>query len=367
MLELAADLLPRLRAGEPVALVTVTRVARSAPRGAGASMAVTARGEVIGSISGGCVESDAVVLAHAVLADGVARAARFGFSDETAHAAGLACGGTVDVLAYRLAPEDTISRTALDASLADDRVSIAIATRGERQGMILDVEALTAFAPEVAAEMDAAAVLAETRPIADGSWLALSRAPRARLIIAGAGEHAAALCRIGAAAGFAVTICDPWPLLATRERFPDAAEIVIETPAEHLATLAPDAVDARTAVCVLTHDERLDIPALHAALGMNVGFVGAMGARSTVAHRLNALRERGVDEGDLARLHSPLGLDLGGASPEEAAVAAIAEILAARHGATGRPLRDLAGPIHARTPADIACALPATPATPASA
>jgi xanthine dehydrogenase accessory factor len=368
MLELAADLLPRLRAGEPVALVTVTRVARSAPRGAGASMAVTARGEVIGSISGGCVESDAVVLAHAVLADGVARAARFGFSDETAHAAGLACGGTVDVLAYRLEPEDTISRTALDASLADERVSIAIAARGERQGMILDLGTLTALAPEVAAEMDAAAVLAETRPIADGSWLVLSRAPRARLIIAGAGEHAAALCRVGAAAGFAVTICDPWPLLATRERFPDAAEIVIDTPAEHLDSLTatPDATDARTAVCVLTHDERLDIPALHAALGMNVGFVGAMGARSTVAHRLNALRARGVDEGDLARLHSPLGLDLGGASPEEAAVAAIAEILAARHGATGRPLRDLAGPIHARTPADIACALPAAPHTPAT-
>ena len=147
-------------------------------------------------------------------------------------------------------------------------------------------------------------------------------------------------------------MCDPWPLLATSERFPDATDIVIADPGEYLTSLAAEvsSVDARTAVCVLSHDERIDIPALHAALGMNVGFVGAMGARSTVAQRAIALRERGVTDADLARLHSPLGLDLGGSSPEEAAVAAIAEIIAARHGTSGGPLRDARGPIHARTP-----------------
>jgi xanthine dehydrogenase accessory factor len=354
MLELATQLLALSTAGERVAVVTVTRVARSAPRGLGASMAITSGGGVIGSISGGCVEGDAIVLANAVLADGIARAARFGFSDERAHAAGLACGGEVDVLAYVLQPEDEIARRALARAARDERVTVAIGLREENRGIIADASVLSRLASPVAAELDAAAVLSETERIADGSWLALSRAPRARLIIVGAGEHAAALCRVASAAGFAVTVCDPWPLLATFERFPDASDIVIAEPAEYLAALAsePGSIDGRTAVCVLSHDERIDIPALHTALGMNVGFVGAMGARSTVAQRAVALRERGVPDADLARLHSPLGLDLGGSTPEDAAVAAVAEIIASRYAGTGAPLREATGPIHARTPAD---------------
>lgn len=354
MLELATQLLALSTSGERVAVVTVTRVARSAPRGLGASMAVTAEGAVIGSISGGCVEGDAIVLANAVLADGIARAARFGFSDERAHAAGLACGGEVDVIAYVLRPEDEIARRALATAARDERVTVALGLREENRGIIADASVLSRLASPLAAELDAAAVLSETERIADGSWLALSRAPRARLIIVGAGEHAAALCRVASAAGFAVTVCDPWPLLATSDRFPDASDIVIAAPADYLASLAaePGSIDWRTAVCVLSHDERIDIPAIHTALGMDVGFVGAMGARNTVAQRAAALRGRGVPDADLARLHSPLGLDLGGSSPEDAAVAAVAEIIASRHAATGAPLRDVAGPIHARTPAD---------------
>lgn len=353
MLELAADLLPRLAAEESVAVVTVTRVARSAPRGLGASMAITADGSVIGSISGGCVEGDAIVLAHAVLADGAARGARFGFSDERAHAAGLACGGEVEVLAYVLRPDDEVARHALEAAARDERVTVALGIRAPHEGVVADASVLSRIAAEALPELDAAALLAETTPIADRAWLAVSQAPRARLIVVGAGEHAAALCRAASAAGYAVTVCDPWPLLATSERFPDASDIVIADPGEYLTSLAEQAgsIDARTAVCVLSHDERIDIPALHAALGMNVGFVGAMGARSTVEQRGLALRERGVKDADLARLHSPLGLDLGGSSPEEAAVAAIAEIIASRYGTSGVPLRDARGPIHARTPA----------------
>ncbi|WP_100813303.1 XdhC family protein [Microbacterium lacus] len=359
MLELAADLLPRLADGESVAVVTVTRVARSAPRGLGASMAITADGSVIGSISGGCVEGDAIVLAHAVLADGAARAARFGFSDERAHAAGLACGGEVEVLAYVLRPDDDVARHALEAAARDERVTVALGIRAPLEGVVADASGLSRIAAEALPELDAAALLAETTPIADRAWLSVSQAPRARLIVVGAGEHAAALCRVASAAGYAVTVCDPWPLLATSERFPDASDIVIADPGEYLTSLAEQAgsIDARTAVCVLSHDERIDIPALHAALGMNVGFVGAMGARSTVEQRGLALRERGVKDADLARLHSPLGLDLGGSSPEEAAVAAIAEIIASRYGTSGVPLRDARGPIHARTPAS-----PASPA-----
>ncbi len=172
----------------------------------------------------------------------------------------------------------------------------------------------------------------------DGGDLHLHRPAAPRLVILGAGEHAAALCRLGAAAGFAVTVCDDWALLVTPERFPDASELVVAAPHDYLAQLP--APDVRTAVCVLTHDERLDVPALRAALRMPVGFVGAMGARATVARRAQLLRAAGVTDAELSRLHSPLGLDLGGSSPEETALSVIAEIVASRNAADARPLRE---------------------------
>ncbi|MFZ8756234.1 XdhC family protein [Microbacterium sp. HMH0099] len=303
MLELAADLVPLLDAGVPVAAVTVTRVVRSAPRGVGASLAVTRDARVLGSISGGCVESDAVMLGLDVLRTGGMRRARFGFTDDgavTPIAAGLACGGAVDVVAYRL---DETMRPALEDVRA-----------GREATLRLDL---------------------------DGDPLDLHRIAPPRLVILGAGEHAAALCRLGAAAGFAITVCDDWALLVTRERFPDATELVVAAPHEYLAGLPSP--DARTAVCVLTHDERLDVPALRTALRLPVGFVGAMGARATVARRAALLRGAGVTDAELSRLHSPLGLDLGGSTPEETALSVIAEIVASRNAAGARPLRELPG------------------------
>lgn len=347
MLELASELLPLLRAGEAVAVVTVARVARSSPRGAGASMALTADGRAIGSISGGCVESDALAFAAAALASGAPVSARLGFSDETAHAAGLACGGSVDVVAYRVSPTDGVAVDALEAVLAGRAAALGIVTGGDRAGLIIDADALSSPAAPgwsgmLVGEYDGTDVLV------------VSRRPRARLIIVGAGEHAAALCRVAAAAGFAVTVCDVWELLATPARFPDAAALVVGLPDEHLRTLT--GIDERTAVCVLSHDERVDVPALEAALALPVGFVGAMGARSTVAHRARLLRERGVADADIARIHAPLGLDLGGTSPEEAAIAALAEIQAVRHGTGAHPLRSTTGPLHARVAPQEVCA-----------
>ncbi len=346
MLELAEDLLPFVREGTAVAIVTVTRVARSAPRGVGAAMAVTAGGTVIGSISGGCVEGDCVMLAHAVLGDGEARTARFGFSDETAHAAGLACGGSVDVLAFALRAGHL---PLLERAASGRAVSVGIVASGPLCGLV--VEDPERFAPAaVAARED---LMLESAYVgADGateSLVVLSRAPRPRLIVVGSGEHAAALCRLGTAIGYAVTVCDAWELLVTAARFPDAAELVAAMPHEYLGSLTPEDIDERTAVCVLTHDERLDVPALRVALELPVGFVGAMGARSTVERRATLLRQAGVPETALARLHSPLGLDLGGSSPEETALSVLAEITAARHGGTGRPLRLGEGPLHRRT------------------
>lgn len=344
MLELAAELLPLLRAGERVAVVTVARVARSAPRGAGAAMAVTRDARVIGSISGGCVESDAVTLALAALARDRGTSGRLGFSDEQAFAAGLACGGSIDAVISVLHPDDVALIHALEGAAAGRRAAIAVVAGGTHTGDVLD--------PAVLDDVPAGS---ETRLLTaayDGADVLLVRAaPPPRLILLGAGEHAAAICRVASAAGSAVTVCDVWDLLTTRERFPDAAELVTAVPAEYLASLTADDVDERTAICVLTHDVRLDIPALRTALRMPVGFVGAMGARSTVARRAELLRAEGVTDAELARLHSPLGLDLGGTSPEHTAIAVLAEIVAVRHERSGRPLREGSGPLHDRVSA----------------
>lgn len=356
MLELAAELLPLLQRGESIAVVTVAAVARSSPRGVGASMAVSREGRVIGSISGGCVEADAVALALAVLGSGRPGTADLGYSDDAAHAAGLACGGSVTVAAFRVTPDDTEAIGALQAAAGDRPVDVEVVLAGSDAGRIRTA------APDSSADVPRSAY--------NGSVVTIAHRPKPPLIIVGAGEHAAALCRVAAAAGYAVTVCDVWELLATPDRFPDAARIVVGLPHEHLARLDPATVDPRTAICVLSHDERVDVPAIDAALRLPVGFVGAMGARSTVTHRAALFRARGIDEASLARLHSPLGLDLGGASPEEAAVAVLAEIQAMRHGASTRSLRELDGPLHARhgAPADAAtttdAAMPRTCATP---
>lgn len=356
MLERARELLPLLRNGEVVAAVTVTRVARSAPRGAGATMAVTADGRVIGSISGGCVEGDAILLAHGARIDGGPRTARLGFSDDAAHAAGLACGGSVDVAAYAVRPAPAVIE-ALESVAAGHGVTVGLVLEGPMAGTLLDEDALrSAIAGQPQATdvaLDAAIHHRETVVLTgalDGhDVLVLSHAPASRLIVVGAGEHAAALCRVGAAAGFAVTVCDVWETLVTRERFPAAVELIVGLPHEYLAALDASVVDDRTAVCVLTHDERLDVPALAAALALPVGFVGAMGARGTVGHRTALLSEAGVTAADIARVRSPLGLDLGGASPEETAISVLAEIVAARHGGSGVPLSTRSGPLHRRT------------------
>lgn len=316
-------------------------------------MAVTADGRVIGSISGGCVEGDAVMLAHHARLTGRAQTARLGFSDDAAHAAGLACGGSVDVVAYPVQPSAPVI-AALEAAASGRGVTVGVIVSGASAGAVVDERMLrlevdaTALA-SVAGERDSRVM---PGAYAGEDLLAVSAAPAPQLIIVGASEHAAALCRVAAAAGYAVEVCDVWPTLATPERFPDAANVVAATPHEYLAALDPSRLNARTAVCVLSHDERVDVPSLRVALSLPVGFVGAMGSRSTVARREQLLREGGVAEADLARLHSPLGLDLGGASPAETALSVLAEIVAARHGASGAPLRERSGRLHRPHPGD---------------
>lgn len=352
MLELAHDLLPLLTSGTSAAAVTVASVARSAPRGPGATMAVGGDGRLIGSISGGCVESDAVALAHGSRVGGIPLRARLGFSDESAHAAGLACEGSVDVVAYVVPPGPTVVR-ALETVVAGRGLTIGIVLTGPEAGRVVDEQALRTAATSASSAVEDLIVCRRTA-LLEGAFasediLVVSHEPAPRLILVGASEHAAALCRIATAAGYAVTVCDVWPALLTRERFPDAAELRPGLPHETLATLDPQDVDARTAVCVLSHDERVDVPALRAALALPVGFIGAMGARSTVARRAELLRAAGATEEEVACIHSPLGLDLGGTSPDETALSALAEIVATRHGGSARPHRERSGPLHRST------------------
>src|SRR6185437_12288993 len=271
--------------GEPYALATVTAIAGSAPRELGPAFAVDAEGTAAGTISAGCIDADVYELCLGVLDTGLEVCRRFDPDGQgEPFAPRLPCGGSIEVAVRRIDP-----RT--DPLPIDERP-------------------------------------ADERP---------------RLLIFGAVQFADALATAGKFLGYRVTVCDARPVFATRERVPDADEVIVEWPHRYLATTP---VDAHTAICVLTHDAKFDVPALVEALRSEAGYVGALGSRRTCADRTARLREAGVDDDQLARLHSPIGLDLGGSTPQEVALSICAEMVAAMHGGSGRPLRELDGALH---------------------
>jgi xanthine dehydrogenase accessory factor len=359
------ELLAWQRAGIVFALATVVGTSSSAPRPAGAALAVHPDGRVVGNVSGGCVEPAVVELATAVLADGEPRRARFGYSDDEALAVGLTCGGSVDVLILRV-DSDLLPLAPLAEALAGDEpvavVTVVAAPSGSTQvgsAVVITAEAAhgallaTTLGQRLAQEGRGALAVGGTtlRHLgADGermgdelSILVEAFAPRPHLIVFGAIDYAAALTTLARQLGYRVTVCDARARFATHERFPDADEVVVDWPHRFLARTP---VDARTAVCVLTHDPKFDVPALAVALASPAGFIGAMGSRRTHEDRLRRLRASGVGESDLARLRSPIGLDLGGRSPQETAVSILAELVMVRAGGSGRPLSATVGPIH---------------------
>lgn len=343
MLEIATEVLAELDAGRAVTVVTISGVDGSAPRALGSSMAVTEAGAVIGSLSGGCVEGDAVELALRVGETGVAESAVFGFDDESAFRAGLSCGGRLTVLARRIAPGDGAIVAALRDAAAGRPTAIAVVAEipGDARPHPLLGRVVPVPAP---APARSARVIAE----ADGVpavVLCLVAAPPPRMVIIGAVDYSASLAAAAAAVGYRVAVVDPRPLFATPQRFPEAHEVVVAWPDDYLTTAE---VDERSVIAVLTHSDRFDIPALRVALRLPVAYVGAMGSRATHRRRLLALHEEGLAEAELARLHSPIGLDIGASSPEETAVSIMAEVLAARSGRTGAALSTTSGAIHDR-------------------
>ncbi|MFF4736040.1 XdhC family protein [Streptomyces sp. NPDC001262] len=372
MLDLADELDRWCTEGRDFAVATVTAVQGSAPRQPGAALAVDADGTAVGSVSGGCVEAAVYELCREALESGEPLTERFGYSDEDAFAVGLTCGGVIDVLVTpvrRDAPWRAVYAAALAAAARKERAALVRAPHGGallvRAGGTVEgtlgggPERDRAAAAEAAALLDAGGrtALLDLGCDAPVTVLVEPSGPPPRMLVFGAIDFAAALVRAGKFLGYHVTVCDARPVFATARRFPEADEVVVDWPHRYLdGQAAYGRLDARTVLCVLTHDAKFDVPLLERALRLPVAYVGAMGSRRTHRDRLSRLREAGVDEAGLSRLHSPIGLDLGARTPEETALSIAAEIVAVRRGGSGMPLTGTRAPIHHDGPSAAASA-----------
>ncbi|SCF95580.1 XdhC/CoxI family protein [Streptomyces sp. Ncost-T10-10d] len=365
MLDIAEELNPWFEEGRDFAVATVVAVDGSAPRSPGAALAVDSHGAAIGSVSGGCVEGAVYDLCVQALRDGRTVRERFGYSDEDAFAVGLTCGGVIEVLVTPVRADAPVFRAALSAAGRGEAAALARVARGQDEvlGRALLVHPDGSYEGSLGGHpgLDRTAA-AETRAMLDtgrtgtvdiaedgarcpgGVTLFVeSSVPPPRMIVFGAVDFARALVRAGKFLGYHVTVCDARPVFATRARFPAADDLVVDWSHRYLRRTA---TDERTVLCVLTHDAKFDVPLLETALRLPVAFVGAMGSRRTHAERNRRLREVGVTNHELARLRSPIGLDLGARTPEETALSIAAEIVAARRGGTGVPLTGSGTPIH---------------------
>lgn len=346
--------------GEPFALATVINTWSSAPRPAGTTMAVSSSGEVLGSISGGCVEGATYDLAQQAIESREATLTTFGVTDDDAFAVGLTCGGVIDVFVAPVT-EDQYSTldSILDAVKNHRPIVVATVTSGAAAGRRLAMagdgrspsasgEVDSALQPWMPALMNRAATdLVHLGPtagdLASATVFLQSFAPPPRMIVFGAIDFAASVAGIGKFLGYDVTVCDARATFATPARFPGVDRLVVDWPHRYLRT---QTVEESTVLCVLTHDPKFDIPLLKEALASPARYVGVMGSRRTHAKRLEALRAEGVPDWQLERLCSPIGHDLGARTSEETAVSIAAEIIASASGATGVPLRQREGAIH---------------------
>ncbi|WP_371596230.1 XdhC family protein [Streptomyces sp. NBC_00564] len=395
--------------GTRFAVASVIGTWSSSPKQPGAAMAVSESGEVVGSVSGGCVEAAVYELARQALETGEAVTETFGVADDDAFAVGLTCGGTLEIFVRPVAETQFDQWSVLAAAVREGRrASMATSLSGASAGAFVlvrddgrvtgslgesdldaralarmrrlglpgpsgescpgsgwaaSVDAPSASWPGTSVAVDHRVMSADgsesrdlpamalldngvTREmLSDGTRLFLeSFTEPPRLLVFGAIDYAGALARLGAFLGYRVTLCDARPVFATPARFPDAHDVVVDWPHRWLSGTR---VDERTVICVLTHDPKFDIPLLEVALHTDAAYIGAMGSRRTHEDRLRRLRDAGVDERALARLRSPIGLDLGGRTPEETAVSIAAEVIAMREGGTGRSLTETLAPIHA--------------------
>ncbi len=313
-------------AGDPVVTATVVRVNGSAPRPVGARLAVNADGDMAGSVSGGCVESAVVIAALEVMESGIGRLEHFGISDEMAWDVGLACGGMIDVWIEPLGEDAAIDEA---RNRQKEGGAVALVTWLDGSGRH---EVLGNYAWETSGIVDF-----------NGSQVFVELfAPRKQLVIFGAVHAAQPLSRYAQDLGYEVVIVDARKALATKERFPNV---------ERILTLWPDAayeqlnINASTWIAILSHDPKFDEPAILGALETDAAYIGTVGSRKTIEDRQERLRDAGVSDAQLARLHGPIGLNIGGKTPEEMAISILAEMIAIQHGRDGGMLRTSAGSI----------------------
>jgi xanthine dehydrogenase accessory factor len=357
-------------AGETFGLATVVRTYYSAPREPGAALAVSASGEVVGSVSGGCVEGAVYELAQQVMQTGEPVLQTYGVSDDAAFSVGLTCGGIIDIFVEPVSKQHFEELGEVAAGIRAG-TPVAVTTVLSEPGQVGARRVISSEAAETgtlgsgarldqAVDDDAQGMLAQgltgvrhygahgERRGDDLAVFVHSFAPPPRMLVFGAIDFAAAVARAGKFLGYHVTVCDARPVFATKARFPDADEVVAEWPHRFLAGVN---VDERTVICVLTHDPKFDVPLLEVALRTPAGYIGAMGSRRTHDDRVTRLIEAGLSEEELDRLRSPIGLDLGARTPEETAVSVAAELIQLRWGGTGRPLTETSGRIHHAEPA----------------
>lgn len=340
---IAAVLRAWMREGRPFALASLIGTTGSSPRPLGTALAVDGQGAAVGGVSGGCVEAAVYLRCQEVLDTGTPAVESFGYSDDDAVAVGLTCGGTMDVLIVRVAPDDTAIAAALDAILAGEPVTLVRAAEGPRLGQAVAITAEGVFQGHGSGPLELGGPDLPAASGRTGEFAVEVHTPPPRLLVYGAVDFAGPLVRIAKQLGYRVTVCDARPVFATAIRFPEADDVVVDWPHRHFDKAA---ADADTAVCVLTHDEKFDVPLLERALVSDAGYIGAMGSRATHRDRLARLRDTGVPETALARLRSPIGLDLNGRTTEETALSILAEITAVRNGAAAGYLTEAQGPIH---------------------
>ncbi len=344
------DILPdidRWRAqGQPIALATVIQTWGSAPRGVGAKMALTPAGEIAGSVSGGCVEGAVFEAGVQTLKSGRPQLLHFGVADETAWEVGLACGGTIEVF-IELLDVDLYDR--LRAALMEERPAATVTVvRGPADLLGRKIALIDGGEPwgGLGGGLGEAAVEAARAALAEGrsGRLTLASAaftaepveafvevllPSPRLVIVGGVHIAIALTAIARTLGYRTIVVDPRRAFGSEVRFPHADRLIQAWPEEAFAQIG---LTRLTAVVMLTHDPKLDDPALKVALPSPAFYVGALGSRSTQARRRKRLLEAGLTEAQLARLRGPIGLDIGAQTPEEIALAVMAEVIAVRNG-----------------------------------
>lgn len=352
-----------LREGRRVAGATLVERIGSAPLDPGAQMLIDEQGNIEGSVTGGCVEAALVEEAGEVLAGGEARVVDYGVSDEEAAGVGLMCGGTVRVFVHELGADALDVLDAVAAARADgEPAAMATLLDGDRAGTAISILEDRVVGTLGVTELLDRSVERDARGQLDegvsrirrygaggevmGSELAVyiqAFSTQPRMVIFGAIDFSAEIANVASEIGYRVTICDAREPFIRSPRFSRNAEVVVDWPDRYLER---QELGPRDVVLVFTHDPKFDQPALSAALASGAGYVGALGSRRTQSRRVERLRDAGLDEESIARIHAPCGLDVGARTPSETAVSILAEVIAVRTGRTGERLRDTSGPIH---------------------